>query len=375
MSPVLADTYPELSPATPGRFNKRPRRAPSPAALSLVPRDSGGLRQISAVAFLLRPPPTPPLRAHHAPLRGFEYGPQANTCPVDTLLTLARFALTPTERRTLAGVAHDGARGAWRALLLALRRHQRRRGDARDVWYRLLAAGGGERFLPGRKFGVVDQIVQKLLPDGVDASPLHFRMRWTWRCAAGCGYGYVASAPSLQLPLLLSLGDVAALLAAGVPREVGALVAAHLGAANASIYEACPSCAAGPLKARAAEPQFSDLLLVELDRGAALAPSLPWRLAVAPSMLLKMGGALKDVDGGQSRPMLHARYQAVAVVYNDGSHWWADLLRAAAAPYPESYRYDGLEAGGALRYAGRELTLTSDPRHISLVLYRRDRSS
>ena len=69
--------------------------------------------------------------------------------------------------------------------------------------------------------------------------------------------------------------------------------------------------------------------------------------------------------------MLHARYQAVAVVYNDGSHWWADLLRAAAAPYPESYRYDGLEAGGALRYAGRELTLTSDPRHISLVLYRR----
>ena len=174
----------------------------------------------------------------------------------------------------------------------------------------------------------------------------------------------MASASSLQLPLLLSLGDVAALLAAGVPREVGALAAAHLGAANASIYEACPSCAAGPLKARAAEPQFSDLLLVELDRGAALAPSLPWRLAVAPSMMLKMGG-------GHAPPRLRARYQAVAVVYNDGSHWWADLLRAAAAPYPESYRYDGLEAGGALRYAGRELTLTSDPRHISLVLYRR----
>ena len=53
----------------------------------------------------------------------------------------------------------------------------------------------------------------------------------------------------------------------------------------------------------------------------------------------------------------------------------APVSRAAAAPYPESYRYDGLEAGGALRYAGRELTLTSDPRHISLVLYRRDRSS
>ena len=188
--------------------------------------------------------------------------------------------------------------------------------------------------------------MQKLLPDGVEASPLHFRMRWTWRCAAGCGYGYVASASSLQLPLLLSLGDVAALLAAGVPREVGALVAAHLGAANAASTRRAQRAPPAARKARAAEPQFSDLLLVELDRGAALAPSLPWRLAVAPSMMLKEGG-------GHARPMLRARYQAVAVVYNDGSHWWADLLRAAAAPYPESYRYDGLEAGGALRYAGR----------------------
>ena len=33
--------------------------------------------------------------------------------------------------------------------------------------------------------------------------------------------------------------------------------------------------------------------------------------------------------------------------------------------------YDGFEAGGALRYAGRELTLTSEPRLISFVLYRR----
>ena len=77
---------------------------------------------------------------------------------------------------------------------------------------------------------------------------------------------------------MASKTEVHPLLAAGVPREVGALVAAHLGAANASIYEACPSCAAGPLKARAAEPQFSDLLLVELDRGAALAPEAAGRL-------------------------------------------------------------------------------------------------
>ena len=36
-----------------------------------------------------------------------------------------------------------------------------------------------------------------------------------------------------------------------------------------------------------------------------------------------------------------------------------------------SYRYDSLEAGGTLRYTGRVLTLTSEPRLISFVLYRR----
>ena len=37
-----------------------------------------------------------------------------------------------------------------------------------------------------------------------------------------------------------------------------------------------------------------------------------------------------------------------------------------------SYRYDGLEAEGQLRFCGYSLELTSDPRHISLVMYRRN---
>ena len=66
------------------------------------------------------------------------------------------------------------------------------------------------------------------------------------------------------------------------------------------------------------------------------------------------------------------------VVYNDGSHWWADMLchghfrRRNGEPRGwGSYRYDGLEADGKLRYAAAKLTLTSDPRHISVVLYRK----
>ena len=47
------------------------------------------------------------------------------------------------------------------------------------------------------------------------------------RCAAPtCDYAYAASAPTLQLPLLLSATDLDSLLHAGVPREVGC---AHLG--------------------------------------------------------------------------------------------------------------------------------------------------
>ena len=38
---------------------------------------------------------------------------------------------------------------------------------------------------------------------------------------------------------------------------------------------------------------------------------------------------------------------------------------------PVCYRYDGLEEGGRLRYVAPTLTLTSDARHVSLVMYRR----
>ena len=66
--------------------------------------------------------------------------------------------------------------------------------------------------------------------------------------------------------------------------------------------------------------------------------------------------------------------QAVAAAYNNGAHWWADLLSSRHfkdSGQHASYRYDGLESDGQLRYAALdELTLTSDSRHISLVFYR-----
>ena len=103
--------------------------------------------------------------------------------------------------------------------------------------------------------------------------------------------------------------------------------------------------------------------------GGGAASRLPWRLALAPRMELRAGGEA-------------ATYEAAAVAYNDAAHWWADLRCAKhfdSSAARASYRYDGLEAGGALRFAGgggadgsaAALTLTSDPRLISFVLYRR----
>ena len=79
------------------------------------------------------------------------------------------------------------------------------------------------------------------------------------------------------------------------------------------------------------------------------------------------------VDGGSGGGAAAQRYAAVAVVYNDGSHWWADLMcdRHFKRGQRGCYRYDGLEADGALRYVGPTLTLTSDARLVSFVLYRR----
>ena len=112
--------------------------------------------------------------------------------------------------------------------------------------------------------------------------------------------------------------------------------------------------------------------MVELGRldggvsaGSSAAGDLSWRPTVSPSMTLTIGGE-------------QMVYSAIAVVYNDGSHWWADLMchrhfkRVDKQPKGlASYRYDGLEAEGMLRFTGYNLTLTSDSRHISLVLYRK----
>jgi len=93
------------------------------------------------------------------------------------------------------------------------------------------------------------------------------------RCAAPkCDYAYAASAPTLQLPLLLSAADLDSLLHAGVPREVGALVAAHL-SANPYKYGLCPKCGAAELRATAARVVWSPLLLVERTRTPAEHPN------------------------------------------------------------------------------------------------------
>ena len=141
-------------------------------------------------------------------------------------------------------------------------------------------------------------------------------------------------------------------------------MAAHL-SANPYKYGLCPKCGAAELRATVARVVWSPLLLVELGRPAGdasggAAAALPWRLSLAPRVELRAAGGA-------------ATYEVAAVVYNDGAHWWADLRCAKhfKGGARGSYRYDGLEAGGALRYAGRELTLTSEPRLISFVLYRR----
>ena len=135
---------------------------------------------------------------------------------------------------------------------------------------------------------------------------------------------------------------------------------------------------------RAILPHYSPLVLVELGRldgglsGGAVAPSkLPWRPHIASTMRLDVGGSAQT-------------YEAVAAIYNDGSHWWSDMLspahrkRAKGADGNQrplgagSYRYDGLEADGLLQYVGpatRGIILTSDERHVSIVVYRRASSS
>jgi hypothetical protein len=100
--------------------------------------------------------------------------------------------------------------------------------------------------LLGHCFGLMEQFFL-LLPATRAASPMHFSTSTAWTCAAPytymrprlpsapvspryhpsrcaaptCDYAYAASAPTLQLPLLLSATDLDSLLHAGVSREVG----------------------------------------------------------------------------------------------------------------------------------------------------------
>jgi len=394
------------------------------------------------------------------PLAGLEYGPTPFSCPVDTLLTVLRHALTREERRQLrrcasqpggagrGGEAGEGcgtggegqtarsgcptarrageggagesveasravqtSKAAWKAVIEALRLW---RGDpsraaaAKVLWYECMrsqqAQQGGRqppngkaalgdcrcrcrcpcaecssgrcafcpscgckvRRLMGHCFGLAEQFFEHLLPADLPSSPFHLTTRPAWACTA-CEYTVASPRRVLHLPLLLSSDDVGELLAAGVTPEVGALAAAHL-AGSPYDYGPCPRCGCGRLRARASSPAFSPLLLVELGRpgasaGAEAGNRVPWTLRVEPRMELQLQG------GSQA-------YAVAAVVYNDGAHWWADLLSrrhfTKRSRSTGSYRYDGLESGGQLRYAGRgpSPTLTSEPRHVSLVWYR-----
>lgn len=324
-----------------------------------------------------------------------------------------------------SGSSEARSAAAWRALLQANARHNKGDATAKRLWYAHMcdvdrreaataaaAGGGGPPLVPtgkraadacrcrcrcrcadctsghcvrcrtcackeprllGHCFGLMEQF-WLLLPDGLASSPLHMRTTTAWSCAR-CAYSYTAASPTLHVPLLLPAPDLDALIHAGVEREVGKLCAAHL-AANPYDYGACPRCGQAPLRQSATRPAYSQLLLVELGRPAESSPGrpaassagglqpaasrLPWRLRVAPEMQLSVDGAAQS-------------YAAVAVVYNDGTHWWADLMcgRHFKGGQRGCYRYDGLEADGALRYAGPELTLTSDARLVSFVLYRR----
>lgn len=258
-------------------------------------------------------------------------------------------------------------------------------------------------WLIGHCFGVMEQFFSHLLPPShVASSPFGFTTRQRWQCGAhsSCGYAFHASQRTEHVPLLLSARDISELLAVGIAPEVGALLAAHL-SANAYDYGPCPQCARGPLRARAIEPHYPPLILVEVGRedggvGGDAAGDLDWFPRVSPTITLRVR------EGASSGEALPQEYQTAAVMYNDGSHWWADLMSpghfrsdkpasgkathaghgaegddaAALAAVAEprgfaSYRYDGLEASGRLRFCGYSLELTSDPRHISAVLYRR----
>ncbi|EOD06266.1 hypothetical protein EMIHUDRAFT_460133, partial [Emiliania huxleyi CCMP1516] len=115
-APAPAPAPPPLAtPAFPERMNKRPRRVRQPSGASFAPapdassnRRHGVVRSGGRLAPVHTLPLTPAadepgLRSASTvqPLAGLEYGPTPFSCPVDTLLTVLRHALTREERRQL----------------------------------------------------------------------------------------------------------------------------------------------------------------------------------------------------------------------------------------------------------------------------------
>ncbi|KAL3912845.1 MAG: hypothetical protein SGPRY_008193 [Prymnesium sp.] len=284
------------------------------------------------------------------PIQGIPYGPR-NTCPVDTLLTLLLHSLSKTELRSITsfpplhaatpsppipqGIANSmrGSRALKQALMLV------RSGsfaEGKRVWYAHICCSP---WLMGHCFGISEQLYEHIAPSTTADHPLHFVSSSSWVCSGGCPYRREG-------------------LGTRVERS------AHL-SSNTYDYGLCPQCGEGNLRARTVSDRYSQLLVVELGRpddgvGSSAADHLPWQLHVASQMEIVTAAC-------------PATYKAIAVVYNNGAHWWADLLCSRHFRKRQgeaSYRYDGLEHGGRLRYSAPGLTLTSDPRFISLVLYR-----
>lgn len=215
-------------------------------------------------------------------------------------------------------------------------------------------------WLSGHLLGV-SRIVRTFLYDEVDGASslfcISYRNQWTCTDAT-CTYRYEASGQTLDSSFTIKPSDLHLLLLHGVQPEVGALLCAHLWN-NPYLYSKCPVCRQGRMRRCAAEVNCSSLVLVEFLRdgnGEDLwLPAFP--LFVAP---------LVELEGQQ--------YEASAVIYNNGYHWWADMVCSpglGAGGGRTGYHYDGLTNKGVLNATGSGLTQTSDATQISMVLYRR----
>ena len=105
--------------------------------------------------------------------------------------------------------------------------------------------------------------------------------------------------------------------------------------------------------------------MVELVRPGRVHASgtFPISLAAAPEMKLFPGTEHEQ------------HYMLVAVVFNNGQHWWCDVVNHCADPQLphllSTFTYDGLMSNGALRYCGPDVSLSTDERYMSCLVYRR----